>query len=205
MTTPLYTVIGAPRSRAMRVMLMLEELGLPYDLLPLLPHSPELLAINPTGKIPAMRIGEEILLDSVAICQYLADAHHRFTYPAGTLERARQDSFTQFVVDEVEGPLWLAGRHSFVLPEDKRVPAVKETAKWEFNRSMKTLERRLGDNAFVMGAEPTVPDVLLNHAVGWARSAKFTLPGGPVGAYFERLQSRPATQRALERAARESA
>jgi glutathione S-transferase len=199
--TETYTVIGAPRSRAMRVLWMLEELGQPYAHVPAAPRSPEIRAVNPAGKIPALKVGDETLLDSVAIVQFLADRHAAFTAPAGTLARARQDGFTQFCVDEVEGPLWTAGKHSFVLPEALRVPQVKETARAEFAAAMATLERRLGDGPFVMGDQFTVPDLLLGHCAGWAVAAKFDLPSGAVGAYFDRLRARPALKRAMEKAA----
>ena len=197
----MYTVYGSARSRAMRVMWMLEELGEPYEHVPCAPQSPEIRAVNPEGKIPALVVDGETLTDSVALVQYLADRHGKFTAPAGTLARARQDGFTQFCVDEVEGALWTAGKHSFALPEPLRVPAVKETARAEFARAMQTLERRLGDREFVTDQGFTVPDLLLGHCAGWAVSAKFDLPGGTVGAYFARLRGRPALAAAMKRGA----
>lgn len=197
------TLIGHPRSRALRVMWMLEELGEPYELVPAPPGSEAIRRVNPTGKIPALVTEEgETLLDSVAIVTWLADRSGRFTAPAGTLERARQDGITQFVVDEIEGALWTAGKHSFVLPEHLRAPQVKETARWEFARAMETLERRLGDDRpHVTGDAFTIPDVLLGHAAGWAKAAKFELPGGRVGAYLDRLRERPTFRQTMERAA----
>jgi glutathione S-transferase len=64
---------------------------------------------------------------------------------------------------------------------------------------MKTLENRLGDNEFVMGDTFTVPDLLLGHCANWAKSAKFDLPDGSVGEYFERVLARPAYQRAKDK------
>ena len=197
----MYTVYGTPRSRAMRVLWMLEELGEPYDLVPALPQSAEIRAVNPEGKVPALVVDGETLTDSVAIIQYLADRHGKFTAPAGTIARAKQDGFTQFCVDEIEGALWTAGKHSFALPENLRVPQVKETARAEFDRAMGTLERRLGDREFVTDLGFTVPDLLLGHCAGWAMAAKFALPGGAVGAYFERLRARPALAAAMRRGA----
>ena len=196
----MYTVYGSGRSRAMRVMWMLDELDENYDIVPCSPQTPEILAVNPEGKIPALVVDSETLTDSVAIVQYLADRHGKLTAPAGTLARARQDGFTQFCVDEVEGALWTAGKHSFVLPEALRVPAVKDTARAEFARAMETLARRLGDRPFVTDLGFTVPDLLLGHCAGWAVSAKFDLPDGPVGAYFDRLRRRPALGAAMRRA-----
>jgi glutathione S-transferase len=101
----LYKVIGFPKTRAFRVLWMLEELGLDYDVDPVKPRSEEAKAYNPSGKVSMLVVDGEAILDSVAICQFLADNHARFTFPAGTLKRARQDSWTQFAVDDVESTL----------------------------------------------------------------------------------------------------
>lgn len=192
-----YTVHGTVRSRTLRVLWMLEELGQPYTHIPSPPQSPATLALNPAGKIPILQVDGETLTDSVAIIQYLADRHGQFTHPAGTLARAQQDSLTQFCVDEIEGALWTAAKHSFALPEAWRVPQVKDTARAEFTRAMASLERRLGDKPFVTGDGFTVPDLLLGHCGAWAGLAKFDLPGGAVGAYFARLAARPALAAAM--------
>ena len=96
-------------------------------------------------------------------------------------------------LDEVDGILWTNARHSFVLPEDRRVEAVKDSCKWEFNRSMGVLADRLGDNEYVMGSEFTVPDLILGHCAGWAvNTPGWDLPADKVGDYFKRVRSRPA-------------
>jgi len=192
----MYTVIGTVASRAMRVVWMLEELEQPYELIPANPRSSDIVTHNPDGKIPALISEGTTLIDSVAIIQFLADRHEAFTYPAGTLERAKQDSLTQFCVDEIEGALWTAAKNTFIHPEEKRVPAIKETCRYEFAMAMERLERRLGDGPYVMGDIMTVPDILIGHCAGWARVAKFDLPDGSVRDYFKRLISRPAFQRA---------
>jgi glutathione S-transferase len=196
-----YTVIGSPKTRAMRVIWMLEELGLDYQIQPEAPRSETVSRWNPSGKIPLLKTGDDVLIDSVAIVTYLADRHNSLTMKAGTVPRAIQDSFTQFCVDEIEGALWTAAKNSFIHPEALRVPEIKRVCKAEFDRAMETLAIRLGDNEYVMGGAFTVPDLLLGHCAGWAQSAKFDLPGGVVGAYFERVRARPALKAAMERAA----
>lgn len=195
----MYKVIGNSRNRTMRVYWALEEMGIDYDMDLVAPRSDEARAYNPAGKVPCLIDDGETIFDSVAIIQYLADKHGQLTYPAGTIKRAQQDSFTQFCVDEVEGALWTAAKNSFIHPEDLRVPEIKATARYEFSKAMKTLEDRLGDNEFVMGDVFTIPDLLLGHCANWARNAKFETPEGTVGDYFDRLLSRPAYQRAKDK------
>lgn len=196
----MYVVIGSLQSRALRPLWMLEELELPYEHHPHPPRSDGARVHSPDGKIPVLLDDGEAILDSVAMIQYLADKHGALTYPAGTLERARQDALTQFCIDEIEGALWTSAKNSFVHPEDKRTPAVKETCRYEFGLAMERLGKRLGDNDFATGDMMTVPDILFGHCAGWAKAAKFDLPAGTVGAYFDRLRARPAFTRAVSKA-----
>lgn len=193
----MYKVLGSMATRTVRVLWMLEELGLEYEHLDYPPGSDEMLAVNPSGKVPALWVDGEIITDSVAIIQYLADKHGQLTYKAGTIERAQQDSFTQFIIDELDSVLWTAARNSFILPKDKRVPEIKETLKWEFAQSVKTLEKRMGNGPFLMGATMTVPDIVLTHCGGWARVAGFDVPEGSVRDYFRTIIKRPAYQRVM--------
>ena len=197
----MYTLIGHPRARTGRVMWMLEELEEDYRLVPSLPHAEDVRALNPSGKIPILLDGDAVLIESIAICQYLADKHAALTFPAGSLARARQDAFTQMIGEAVESALWTTAKHSFVLPEGKRVPAIKPVAAWELARALEHLEQLMDDGPYLMGNIFTVPDVLMGHAAAWARLAKLDLPGGKLGAYLERIEHRPACAKARERAA----
>lgn len=188
----MYTVIGTPQTRTFRVLWMLEELGEPYRLEVKPPRDPAVTALNPSGKVPVLIDDGAPVLDSVAICQYLADKHGRFTAPAGTIDRAQQDSFTQFAVDDVESPLWVAAKHTFVLPEAYRVADVKRACRYDFDRALSALSARLGEKRHVMGEDFTVPDLILGHCLAWAQTIRWPLPEGTITAYFERLQSRPA-------------
>ena len=195
----MYTVIGHPKSRAIRVIWMLEELGVDYDVNPAAPGSEEMKRVNPTGRAPALKDGDDIIIDSSAICQYLADKHGKLTHKAGTPERGHQDSFSFFAMDDMEYPLWTEAKHRFLLPENLRAPNIREACRYDFDRAMRAFEDRFGDGPFVTGAEFTVPDLLLGHCAGWAGSIDFELPGGRVGEYFERVLARPARARAVER------
>ena len=85
----MYTVIGTTKSRALRVLWMLEELEQPYDHIPAGPRSDEARRHSPSGKVPALLVDGEAITDSVAIMTFLADRHAALTFPAGTVERAR--------------------------------------------------------------------------------------------------------------------
>jgi len=200
----MYTVIGPTMTRAYRVLWMLEELGQPYAHEPHPPRSAAVRAHNPLGKVPVLLVDGTALTDSTAILTFLADRHGTLTHPAGSLARARQDAHTQFVLDEMDALLWMAARHSFVLPEEQRVPAVKDSLKWEFARSCDRLAERLGEGTYLMGDEMTVPDILAAHCLSWSRAAKFPVENDAATAYVKRVRERPAHRRvqALAEAAR---
>jgi glutathione S-transferase len=189
-------VIGAVRTRTVRVLWLLEELGLPYAHVPARPGSDEVRGVNGSGKVPVLMVGDVALSDSTAILTYLSDREARFTCPPGTLDRARQDGFTQAILDEIEALVWAAARHSFILPEAMRLPAIKDSLKWEFARNQARLAARLGDAPFLMGDEMTVPDILLTQCLAWAATANFPETEANLTAYRDRLRARPAYQRA---------
>lgn len=188
----MYKVIGSLRSRTFRVLWALEELGVPYEHLAAPPRSDEVLAVNPAGKVPVLIADGVPVTDSTAIVQFLADRHGSLTFPAGTLDRARQDSLTQFLLDEFDAALWMAARHSFILPEALRQSAIKDSLKWEFARSQKTLVTRMGAGPFLMGDRVTVPDLILTHCGTWAEAAKFPVSEPRLADYLAAMRARPA-------------
>lgn len=188
----MYKLIGNLKTRTLRPLWMLNELQLPFSHVSAAPASAEAKAVNPSGKVPILIDGDAVLTDSTAILHYLADKHGKLTFPAGTVDRARQDGFTQMILDELDGALWTAARHSFVLPEDMRIAEIKPSLKWEFARSLARLSEQLGDNPFLMGDRMTVPDIILVHCLGWAINAGFPVDDARLLAYNSRLRERTA-------------
>ena len=199
MTVPTYTVIGSTGSRTARVLWALEEIGHPYTHVPAEPRSKGALEFNLAGKVPILLVDGAPVTDSTAIIQFLADRHGQLTYPAGTLARAHQDSLTQFLLDEFDAALWLAARHSFILPKEIRQPSIKESLKWEFQRSQKTLVSRMSDGPFLMGDVLTVPDIIATHCGVWATQAHFEITEPRFRDYIDRLRQRDAFRRAMGR------
>ncbi|NRB20071.1 MAG: glutathione S-transferase [Rhodobacteraceae bacterium] len=192
----MYKLYGSVKSRAFRVIWMLEEIGEPYQLIEAAPHHPDVLALNASGKIPVLLDGDAVITDSTAIITYLADKHGKLTHPAGTIERAHQDSLTQMVLDEFDSVLWTAARHSFILPEDKRVPQVKDSLKWEFERNLERLGKGF-DGPFLQGDSFTIADITATHCLNWALVAGFPVSDPTMRAYAKDMREREGFKRAL--------
>lgn len=199
-------VYGTPRTRASRVTWMLEEIGTRYDYRPVAldkgeGRQPSYLALNPTGKVPTLVDGELILGESAAIVTYLGD---KFTLSGlvprtGGAARAKYNQWCYFCLSELEQALWTRAKHTFALPEDKRVAAVKDTALWEFAQAAKVLAKQLDRSDYVLGAEFSAADILFGHTLGWAKAAKIELSLDSLKAYADRVLGRPALARAYQR------
>lgn len=195
-----YTVIGAVKSRALRVLWTLEELGLAYDHIDAAPHSEAITRVSPAGKVPVLVADGDVLTDSVAIMTFLADRHGALGFAPGTVARARQDSLTHLILDEFDALLWTAARHSFVLPESLRLPAIKDSLIWEFTRSQAHMVARMdATGPFLMGDTVTIADILLAHCCGWAANAKFPITEPRLQDHMAMMRARPSFGRALRR------
>ncbi len=190
----MYKVYGRLQSRASRVLWLLEELGQKYEFVDVGPHDPQVRELNGTGKIPVLVDGDHVISDSSAIMTYLADKHGEFTYPAGTPERAQQDSLFHALIDEVDALLWTATRHMGILPEDKRVPAIYESLKWEFENNVDRLSKRF-EGPYLQGDKITIADILCAHCMSWARGIEFPVNADNLRAYGKEMRSREAAQR----------
>lgn len=199
-------VYGCANSRSLRVMWTLEEIGVSYDyqrvdLASGAGRAPEYLRINPAGKVPALVVGDVVLTESAAICHWIASRHPASgMVPAtGTAMHAAFLRWMLFVVTELEQPLWAIAKHKFALPRERRVPALIDTARWEYEVAAALLEEGLAGREFLVGDRFTVADVLAAHTLSWARKAA---PGAEPPAltdYVERMTARPALARARER------
>lgn len=202
------TVYGYPKTRATRVTWALEELSKPYNYQLVDLHSGEgksrdYLTINPGGKIPAIRDGELLMTESGAIVNYLGDKYsEKALIPnLGTAARAKYHQWSYFVLAELEQPLWSIGKHKFALPADRRVPAMLETATWEFQQALGLLSQGLASKDYILGGQFQLVDILIGHTLHWAKAFQQELAQENIQAYLDRLESRSALQRTIEREA----
>ncbi len=103
-------IYGWKRSRAIRCMWVMEELGLDYEQVPLNPHAgetrtPEYLALNPSGKIPTLVHDDFVLTESMAINWYLASSFPGTLLPREPRLGARVQQWTSWSITELEPPV----------------------------------------------------------------------------------------------------
>lgn len=196
---------GSRNSRSLRCVWALEEAGAEYEyqrvwMLKGEGHSPAFKAINPAGKIPVLKDGAMTLTESMAIVQYVADKFpDAQLLPENPVARAQVHRWVYYAVTEVEPHLWAVAQHRFALPEDKRVPALEPTTVWQLERSLRPIEKALVVQPFVAGDAFSMADIVVFHCLVWALSAKLEGVGEAGLAYIERLKTRPAYHRAIER------
>jgi GST-like protein len=158
-----------PGPNPMKVALLLEELGLPYETVPVdmrkgEQHLPGYLAINPNAKVPALVDGDATIFDSNAILLYLAEKTGRFLPPASPSSRAQLLSWLMFIATGV-GPY--SGQSVYFrnfTPEPN--PAALNRYDFEAERHWRILDQRLADRPYVLGEDYTIADMAL---WGWAR------------------------------------
>ena len=201
----MYQLYGFPLSRTSRVLWTFAETGakpgVDYEFINIYPHSDAAYKVNPTGKLPVLINAGQTLIDSTAICIYLADKHANdsLSYPAGSFERAQMDSWIQFAISDLEAPLWMISKHSFVLEENLRVPEIFDQCEREWQSALDAMATRLGNKQYVMGDQFTVADIILGQIGGrWAKRRNLTIADSALTAYFDRVCHRPAISQSLE-------
>ncbi len=105
------------------------------------------------------------------------------------------DARINFVLSEIEAPLWLSTRHSYVLPKERRRSEAKAVAIEDFRDAEAKFATLLGEGEYFAGDEFTIADIIAGHCIGWATNAEFE-PRAELTSYFERLRARPAWTRA---------
>src|SRR5437773_530852 len=194
---------GYRNGRTLRALWALEEVGAAYeyvevDIMHGQGREPWFLKINPGGKVPVLDDNGTIITESAAVCMHLAERYpeSRLLPPPGTPERTECYKWISFVLTELDAPLWTIAKHRFGLPKERRVPAVIETAGWEFRSAVKIMATALQGRPYLAGLSLTIADILGGHILLWAKSARLSLAHDTLESYLQRLLSREAAIRA---------
>lgn len=161
---------------------------------------PDFLRLNPAGKLPVLVDGDFVLTESAAIVMYLAEKYgDKGLMPADLKERAQAYRWSLFAVTELEQPLWRMAKHTFLYPEDKRLPEDIALAREEFAAMAAVLDRHMDGRAFIVGDNITVADCVTAYVLDWGNENGL-IDGFPnLKAYLERMYARPrAPQRIAE-------
>ena len=204
------TLYHCSSARSFRVLWMLEEMGLSYEL-KMLPFPPrvfakEFLSLNPLGTIPLMIDGETRMTESSGICHYLGT---RFG-PTPLIVAADEPAYGAFLNwmyfsdATLTFPQTLVLRYSRLEPEERRSPQVAtDYAKWFLGR-LRAVEAATAKAETLAANRFTAADIVVGYALLLADRIGLGKDFGPnVGAYWQRLQQRESYKRAL--AAEESA
>ncbi|TKB43362.1 glutathione S-transferase family protein [Thalassotalea mangrovi] len=159
-------------TRSARVHWVLAELKIPYEsrAAKSLFGSDELEKVHPLGKIPAMLVDGQPLIESVAMCTFLADSkpEGNLIPDTGTFQRAMHEQWCAFILSEVEAHLWSDARNTFVYPEKRRIQAIFKQNKYELSRSLAVLDGHLQKHPFMLGEQFSVTDIIVSFTTLWA-------------------------------------
>ena len=197
---------GVPQTRAGRCLWMLEELGVPYELVPIGARGldeakqPSYLAINPNGRVPALDDEGLILFESLAINLHLARKYgvSKGLWPAAPDDQSRAIQWSLWTATELEPHVIGYLLNARLLPEGQRDAAKAKAAQEALPRPLAVLDGALAGRQHLLGGGFTVADLnvacVLN--VGWRLKA-FDAAGHPnVRAWLERVTAREAQVRA---------
>jgi glutathione S-transferase len=186
-----------PMSRGRIVRWMLEEVGEPYETEVLdygtTMKGADYLAINPMGKVPAIRHGSVVVTEAAAICAYLADMFpdRGLAPPPGNQMRGPYYRWLFFAAGPVEAAV-TAKSLGLLAPADKKAMA----GYGSFEETIDALASAIADGPYICGDQFTAADVYVGAQIGWGMMFG-TIERRPAFAeYFERLQARPAAVRA---------
>ncbi len=191
-----------PSPNPAKVALLLEETGLPYELVPVdtrkgEQHEAAFTAINPNAKTPALVDGDAVVFDSNAILLYLAEKTGQFLPPDTPEDRARMLSWLMFIATGIGPYSGQAVHFKHFAPE----PKAYAVNRYDFEawRHWKIIDQQLAQHRYMLGEVYTLVDMAV---WGWARAVPFVLGAAAweqlpnVKRLLDEINARPAAQRA---------
>lgn len=197
-------IYHAPATRGIRVIWLCEELGLPYEVIPVdfspkYRATPEWRALNPVGKVPVMTDADTTMFESGAMVQYLLDR-----YAQGRLQAARDsDTYAHYLQwlwygeATMARPLGEIVNHGREFPGDKRIAAVVAEMTARSVDCIRAVAEHVADRDYLMGDEFTAADIMVGYSLNLAHMLIPEQVPAAIQPYWHRLQARPAFQVAV--------
>jgi glutathione S-transferase len=191
----------APRSRSFTALWLMEETGQPYervltDITTGAQRTPEYLAINPMGKVPALGDGDATLAEAAAICAYVAERYPeaKLAPPLGDIRRAKYLYWLFFSPGCIEPA---------IVQLATKIEMNPVAAGWgEAQRVFDVLDAALSKGPWILGDTFSAADIVIGSGLNFAvRQFKMVPPRPSFDAYIDRCAARPAFQRAEKLAA----
>jgi glutathione S-transferase len=191
----------APRSRSFSALWLMEETGQPYervliDIRTGAQRSPDYLAINPMGKVPALKDGEATLAEAAAICAYVAERYPeaRLAPRLGSPLRAKYLYWLFFAPGCIEPAM---------VQIATKIEMNSVAAGWgDAQRVFDVLDAALAKGPWILGGDFSASDIAIGAALNFAVRLFRMVPSRPsFDAYIARCMARPAFQRAEKIAA----
>ena len=210
------TLYGVARSRASRAVWLCLEAGIAFEQVPVIQarrvpdplaadaplntKSPGFLEINPNGLVPALRDGDLVLNESLAINLYLAKKVGPPIGPADLAEEGQMAMWSFWAATEAEPFAMQILLHRGYLPEAEREPAKAEAAAQALGPKFAVLDARLAGRDWLVADRFTVADINTAEVLRYASMAPELFAAAPnVKRWYDACQARPAFREMMRR------
>lgn len=184
-----------PRTRATRVRWLLEELEQPYTLINIDLFNGEgnteaYKTIHPLGCVPAIEVDGNIMIESTAICEWLADQfpEKQFAPTMNSTARMKYTQWLYFIAATLEPHAWNHVLHSRILPKDQRIPTIVPWSEQKFQQALVVIDDELKAKDYLLGDHFTTVDILLTNLLSWV--PKLVKPYTHSYKYMKRVMKR---------------
>lgn len=191
-------IYGNPRSSAGRCFVLLEELGLPYEVVPLdmraREHkSPEFLKLNPNGKVPVLVDDDFVIWESTAINHYLCEKYGPNLLGSGPQNKGLVQQWSTWSVGELQVPLLDCVMELYFKPEGERDMGWVDRRRRDALPLLTILDRAIGSKSFLVGQEFSVADINVASVMNLALMFGVPLDGTPnLQRWLNAIKDRPS-------------
>ncbi len=189
-----------PKSRSLRVLWTLEELGVNYESIKadILCETPVVASPHPRGKVPFLVDGDVSVCETLAICTYICEKYAGSTlYPTDPARRAAVNSWISFALTDLESPVWNLLKQLLFVPEAQRAAPLLEYFRAGATQAV-AMATPAHHTPWIAGDDFTLADIFMTHTLLWAKLCGIVL-GEQHEDYLTRAFARPAFLSAQQR------